>query len=187
MQEVIQIAKSDLTIKLERAIWDATHKQGTFCCFEVTIGWFGKERVDYITYNTNGEWRFYEIKSSKSDFNSEAKHTFLGHFNYYVMTKELYEQIKDEIPKGIGVYLEDRCFKRAKKQELGIDEEILKNSFIRSLYREAEKIIKSENPNIINVLNRRLSSAERDTKSFKKQYQDLRRKVEEKYGTRWDK
>jgi len=51
---VIKIPKTELTIQLERDIWSATVKQGVFGCFEVTIGWFGKERVDYITYDTNG-------------------------------------------------------------------------------------------------------------------------------------
>ena len=72
-----------------------TNKRGVFCCYEVTIGWYGKERVDYLTYDTNGVWRCYEIKVSKSDFYSKSHNTFLGHFNYYVMPEELYEQVKD--------------------------------------------------------------------------------------------
>ena len=31
------MAKTDLTLELEREIWDATHKQGVFGCFEVTM------------------------------------------------------------------------------------------------------------------------------------------------------
>jgi hypothetical protein len=56
-----------LTKELENNIWKTTRKQGVFGCLEVTIGWFGKERVDYITYDTNDIWRCYEIKISKSD------------------------------------------------------------------------------------------------------------------------
>ena len=109
------MAKTDLTIDLEREIWEATRKQGVFGCFEVTIGWFGKERVDYLTYDTKGIWRCYEIKVSKSDFQSLAKNTFVGHFNYYVMPKELYDQVKDEIQKHIGVYINGGCVKKAKQ------------------------------------------------------------------------
>lgn len=48
------MSKTDLTKKLEDNIWCTTNKIGVFGCFEVTIGWCGKERVDYITYDTKG-------------------------------------------------------------------------------------------------------------------------------------
>ena len=35
--------KTEDTKRLEMAIWNATNKQGVFGCFEVTIGWFGKD------------------------------------------------------------------------------------------------------------------------------------------------
>ena len=98
------MAKTEETLKLEKAIYNLTAKQGVFGCYEVTIGWFGKERVDYMTYDTNGIFRCYEIKVSKSDFYSKAKHTFLGHYNYFVMPTELYEEVKQDIPSHIGVY-----------------------------------------------------------------------------------
>lgn len=173
------MAKTDLTIDLEREIWEATRKQGVFGCFEVTIGWFGKERVDYLTYDTKGIWRCYEIKVSKSDFQSLAKNTFVGHFNYYVMPKELYDQVKDEIQKHIGVYINGGCVKKAKKQELAIDEQVLKNSMIRSLYREAEKIIKSENPNVIDLLRRQIQRARKEAERYKRNYWDLLREKQE--------
>jgi hypothetical protein len=181
------LAKTETTLQLERDIWSATHKQGVFGCYEVTIGWFGKERVDYMTYDTKGIWRCYEIKISKSDFNSKAHNTFIGHFNYYVMTQELYEQVKDEIPKHIGVYIGTACVKRAKKQKLKIDEQTLKNSMIRSLYREVEKQIRSGNPHMIEIYNRQINTAEKQVKDWREKYWDLLREVQEKYGTRWNK
>ena len=39
--------KTDLTLKLEREIWLTTVKQGVFGCYEVTIGQYGRERVDF--------------------------------------------------------------------------------------------------------------------------------------------
>jgi len=65
--------KTEETNKLEKEIYNATSNRSTFGCFEVTIGWYGKERVDYMTYNTKGEFRCYEIKVSLSDFKSNAK------------------------------------------------------------------------------------------------------------------
>ena len=72
--------KSNTTIELEQELLKYTCKQGTFGCFEVTIGWFGSERVDFMTYNTRGEFWCYEIKVSKADFRSKAAITFVGHF-----------------------------------------------------------------------------------------------------------
>lgn len=47
----------------------------------------------------------FEIKITKADFKSKNGHNFAGNKNYYVMPKELYESVKDLVPKGIGVIL----------------------------------------------------------------------------------
>lgn len=181
------MAKTETTLQLERDIWKATNKQGTFGCFEVTIGWFGKERVDYITYDTKGIWRCYEIKVSKSDFYSKAHNTFIGHYNYYVLTKELYEQVKNDIPSHIGVYCNGCSIKRAKRQQLGEDEQVLKDSLIRSLFREVEKQIKSGNPLLIEQITRSGNRYKKEMESYRQKYWDLLREIEKEYGTRWNK
>lgn len=150
-------------------------------CFEVTIGWYGKERVDCLSYDTNGIWRCYEIKVSKADFHSKAKKTFCGHYNYYVLTGDLYNEVKDEIPNHIGVYVGGDLVKKAKKQELSVDEQILKDSMIRSLYRESEKILKSEEPTIVESLNRQLNYQKRLYREYYDKYWDLLRKAQDKY------
>lgn len=159
---------------------------GVFGCFEVTIGWFGDERVDYMTYDTKGVWRCYEIKVSKADFHSKAKKTFIGHFNYYVLTKELYEEVKDEIPAHVGVYIGSSCVKRAKKQELAIDEQILKDSLIRSLSREAEKLMKSNNQDYVNRMNRIIKNERSQKEEYRQKYWNLLHEVQERYGVNWN-
>jgi hypothetical protein len=181
------LAKTELTIELEKKLYSNTSKQGIFGCFEVTIGWFGKERVDYITYDTKGIWRYYEIKVSKADFHSKANKTFVGHFNYYVMPKELYEEIKDEIPNHIGVHTGSYCIKNAKKQNLSVNENVLKDSLIRSLCRDAGKLYKSKNPNYINNLKNNIAKLEKEKKEWRKNFYDMSRRVREKYGRNWDK
>ena len=155
-------------------------------CFEVTIGWFGKERVDCLSYDTNGIWRCYEIKVSKADFHSKAKKTFCGHYNYYVLTSDLYEEIKDEIPNHIGVYVGGSLVKKAKKQELSVNEQVLKDSMIRSLYRESEKILKSDEPTIVESLKRQLNYQKRLYREYYDKYWDLLRKIQNKCGYEWD-
>lgn len=146
---------------MEKAIRKATKKTGVFGCFEVTIGFGEKERVDYMTYDTKGIFRCYEIKCTKSDFHSKAAKSFVGHYNYYVLTKELYNEVKEEIPDWVGVYVNDCCIKNPKKQDISKKEykirrsikgkstkisyswiDMLKDSMIRSLYRDADKYIK---------------------------------------------
>lgn len=179
------MSKTELTTQLGRQIYFATKKMGVFGCFEVTIGWSGQERVDYMTYDTKGIFRCYEIKVSKADFYSKAKKSFIGHFNYFVITQELYEIVKEDIPKYIGVYLGSYCVKKAKKQELLIDEQVLKDSMIRSLSRETDKLLKSNDPNFINRMNRLLEQKQNEARTYRERYYDLQKEICEKYGTRW--
>ena len=182
--------KTKETLALENLIYDSTHKQGVFCCFEVTIGWYGKERVDYMTYDTNGIFRCYELKVTKADFHSSCHTSFVGHYNYYVMPESLYEQVKDEIPDGVGAYIQKGNFlvsaRRAKRQ--GVESEtldILKNSLIRSLAREADKKRTSESADAMSRLKRQLSQIEREKDQLRRKYWDLLSEMEELYGRRW--
>jgi hypothetical protein len=178
--------KTAETVALEKAIRRATRKTGVFGCYEVTIGFCGRERVDYMTYDTKGVFRCYEIKVSKADFHSAAAKSFVGHYNYYVLTRELYDQVKGEIPDWIGVYIGDYCAKKAKKQDLSGREyktrrsingrstevstpwvEMLKESMIRSLYRDSDKLIQTEDEQYISRLRSQIDKArtERDRES----------------------
>lgn len=169
------MAKSETTVALERAIYKQTKKLGVFGCFEVTIGWYGKERVDYMTLDTKGVFRCYEVKASVSDFRSKAKKTFVGHFNYFVLTDELYEKVKNEVPSHVGVYVYGRLVKRAKKQELTILEDVLKNSLVRSLSREAHKVYESENPLRIVEMERRIAYYKRENDRLRRENRDFKR------------
>lgn len=143
------MAKTQTTLDIEKALIKQTKKMRIFGCLEVTIGWYGKERVDYLTMDYKGIWRCYEIKVSKSDFNSKANKTFIGHLNYYVMPKELYEQVKKDLPLHIGVKTVDKygfiqCLKQAKKQDVeSKTEKLLCNSLIRCLCRDRDKLLKN--------------------------------------------
>lgn len=180
------MAKTKETEQLEEVIWEVTSKMGVFGCFEVTIGWWGKERVDYITYDTKGIWRCYEIKVSKADFYSKSNKTFVGHYNYFVLPDmELYEDVKKDVPKHIGVYVNNRLVKRAKRQELQVEEHILKDSMIRSLYRESEKLMKLENPKIIESYNRKIARLLKERDRLQNENIKLRNALFKQFGCKW--
>lgn len=180
--------KTEETKRLEMAIWNATNKQGVFGCFEVTIGWFGKERVDYMTYDTKGVFRCYEVKVTKADFHSPCHNSFVGNLNYYVLPPDLYEEVKAEIPDHVGVYIvrggNAYSVKRARRCPAQ-DPDKLKDSLIRSLCREVTKQIQSGDPLRVERLNRRISQLERDRNEYRRKYWDLMREIEERFGTRW--
>ena len=167
------MAKTELTKELEIAI--ANETSDWFGCPEVTIGWYGKQRVDFMTMDSKEIFRCFEIKISKSDFRSIHGHNFIGNFNYYVMPKELYVEVEKEIPKHIGVYTWNgrnlRLIKRPSKQELKVDINILKNSMIRSLYRDARKIATSDNVEVMSRLKSKLSKIEKENRDNLRRYQ----------------
>lgn len=88
-------------------------------------------RVDYMKFkpknNTvsgieKGDFYCYEIKSCVADFNSKNGHNFIGDFNYYVMLKDLYEQVKQRITYNVGVLIPSKCgtlesIKKAKRTD----------------------------------------------------------------------
>lgn len=143
--------KTELTMQAEKSLWHETNRMGVFGCFEVTIGWGGNERVDYITYSTDNTIRCYEIKVSMSDLKSTAKQTFIGDYNYLVISQDLWEKMQQDeklmrkyYNQGIYVfsnkYLGMTSVKKAKKQNvsLGTRSTVLE-SMVRSMNREVKK------------------------------------------------
>ncbi|WP_042402992.1 hypothetical protein [Geomicrobium sp. JCM 19037] len=139
-----------------------------------------------MTYDTKGVWRCYEIKTSVSDFRSKSKNTFVGHLNYYVMPHELFTKVRDEIPAHIGVYVNGISVdKRAKRQELLIDEQVLKDSFIRSLDREHQKFYKSQSKTIIQNTERKLRNLEQSKERYQQENRRLTMHLQHKFGRNW--
>ena len=143
------------TFELEQAIYFALAKMGTYVCFEVqmprasfNIG-LPDERVDLLTFDTKGDWRFYELKISKRDFYSKHKHTFYGDFNYFVMPHDVYLEVKHDIPNDIGAYTAKRhepsdkifceCVRKPKRRQTAIHKDKLMFAFMQALSREHGK------------------------------------------------
>lgn len=163
------MSKTETTKQLEELLYRKFNHRRDFFVFECTIGWYGREIVDCISYDCNREITCYEIKQSVSDFHSKSKVTFIGNKNYYVMPYELYEKVKEEIPKEIGVYVACRmmpqveekeipfesvkshltdaenvfselyCKKACRRQELKADKEVILSSMLRCACRDRDR------------------------------------------------
>ncbi|MDE9913700.1 hypothetical protein O0H30_04380, partial [Staphylococcus pseudintermedius] len=116
-------------------------------CHEVTIGIEplkkGREIVDFLTYDSKNVFRAYEIKVTKEDLKSTAKLSFVGHYNYLVLTEELYEEVKDTnlIPFNVGLVVVGKgVIKKSGRKTLSMSDNIkLLESLMRSLNRENKK------------------------------------------------
>lgn len=150
--------KTETTKQIEMRLMRRYYKMNHFNCLEVgivdiyydkKITKFGEydvkkyktEICDFMSYEQDKDiFRCYEIKTSKADFYSSAKKTFVGNYNYYAMPKELYEEVKHDIPDHVGVV--DKFgfnLKKPKKVDLKVDKEKLLISMLKSLNRENYK------------------------------------------------
>lgn len=149
--------KTLTTREIEQFLMIKNHKMNCFNCLEVGIVFKVRkphkrfpqyivtrhetEICDFMQYDQSKDiFRCYEIKVSKQDFYSKCKKTFVGNYNYYAMPKELYIEVKDDIPDYVGVVDQlGFCLKKPKKVELKIDKEKLLVSMLKSLNRENYK------------------------------------------------
>ncbi|GAB0274496.1 hypothetical protein [Staphylococcus pseudintermedius] len=141
--------KSDNTIAAERYLYNLLLKDklNVYGCHEVTIGLEplkkGREIVDFLTYDSKNVFRAYEIKVTKEDLKSTAKLSFVGHYNYLVLTEELYEEVKDTnlIPFNVGLVVVGKgVIKKSGRKTLSMSDNIkLLESLMRSLNRENKK------------------------------------------------
>lgn len=87
---------------------------------EVGLNKGGALRADLLAVNMKGEVIIVEIKSGVPDFRSDKKwHKYLEYSNkfYFAVGAKTYEKIKDDIPKGIGVFV-IRKFRNTKIKSL---------------------------------------------------------------------
>lgn len=172
--------KTEETRLLEDALMADTIERRTFGCPEVTIGWFGKKRVDFMKTNTKGLIWCYEIKVTKSDFHSVHGHNFEGNYNYYVVPEKLYKQIKDEVPAGVGILVGRslRMVKRAKYKKLPHEkQEKMKLYLVRSMSREVKKSWTAKDSETQQELKRRADYWKRQAKSYKESVFDLEKEL----------
>nr|WP_246147593.1 hypothetical protein [Secundilactobacillus folii] len=151
-----------MTLDLEKTLYETCQETGSIAVEEVTMP-DDHGIVDTLSYqrlpNGQDEWRCYELKVTKNDFHSNAKLSFIGNYNYFVLPLSLYQEIKAEIPAEIGVMSYQKydkmqleaatepvltpgyltVEKKPRYQELQLDSGELMRNFLYSLAREVRK------------------------------------------------
>jgi len=153
--------KTKLTLDLEKTLYQYWQEQGGYVVEEVTMP-DDRGIVDTLVLQNEANapvWRCFELKVTKADFHSHAKLSFIGNYNYFVLPTKLYQEVKAEIPTGIGVFTYQPFNKKAlaastvpittpglltiakpaKHQDLQVDAQALNLRFIASLNREVVK------------------------------------------------
>ena len=143
--------KTQETLEIEEQLRKICRKKRLYGCEEVTVGFYnsghGNEICDFMTMDSKGIVKCYEIKVTLTDLRSHAKKSWYGHYNYLVISPDLYKKIddwEDEIPADVGIIVhytsEMESVRRAKKRELSAKDEIMiKESLIRSMYYKMDR------------------------------------------------
>ena len=174
----------DIENKLNEIITDRHRNSsfGYYGCEKVTIGFanngHGNEIVDFMSMDSKGIIRCYEIKVTMADLKSKAKLSFYGHYNYLVIGGELLDKL-DEVklltPKEIGIL--DNNLSAIRRPKLkGIHtatETMLKESLVRSMYHKMNKYKRTQDINEYKKLESKVKRIERERNKYKKQYDEL--------------
>ena len=174
--------KREETLNIENELNKQTRYKRIYGCEEITIGFYnnghGNEIVDFMTMDSKGIIRCYEIKVTLQDLKSSAKKSFYGNYNYLVISDNLKNEIiskkinyYDYIPDYVGVLNENlESVQKCKKQDISIeDSNMLKESMIRSMYFKMLKYKDSSDIKKQSQLNKKI----RDIEKQKQYYRDL--------------
>lgn len=185
----VRIAKRQETLELEEALIKDTRQKRIYGCEEVTIGFYnnghGNEIVDFMTMDSKGIIKCYEIKVTLKDLKSNAKKSWYGHFNYLVVSNELYKQVDGDfsqyIPNYVGVIKGNSLCSERKCKRIEISQgqsEMLKESLVRSMYWKMIKYHNASDLNEHKKLNQKIRKLEKD----RDYYQDRAHKAENLIG-----
>lgn len=171
--------KRSETLMLEGFLDKETIKNRLYGCAEITIGFYnggkGDEIVDYMTMSSKGILKCYELKVSLQDLKSSAKKSFYGHYNYLVVTKELYDKVTDwsiYLPNYVGIIIGYKSglnsVRKAKRQNISKETEtMLKESMVRSLYWKMQKYKDARSIEEQKKLKSKLREKEKDIQSLR--------------------
>lgn len=182
--------KREETLMIERFLQEETHKKVLYGCEEVTIGFHnnghGNEIVDFMSMDSKGIIKCYEIKISLQDLKSDAKKSWYGNYNYLVVTEKLYQEVTDWsvfLPAGTGLVLASEKTKgfslrsviKARKQNISAETSMmLKESLVRSIYYKMEKYKSYGDEQEFKMLKKKLRIKQKEYDYLKERYITMR-------------
>lgn len=172
------MTKRKETIELENALIKDTREKRIYGCEEITIGFYnsghGNEIVDFMTMDSKGIIKCYEIKVTLQDLRSNAKKSWYGHYNYLVVSEELHKSVKEwneYVPKHVGIIVGNSLSVVKKPTKQIIDtgtETMLKESLVRSMYWKIDKYKNANNLDRQKELMSKIRKAEKECENYYK-------------------
>lgn len=144
-----------------------------------------------MTMDSNGIIKCYELKVTIQDLKSNAKKSWYGHYNYLVVSRELYNEVSDwdeYIPKHIGIVVGECLESRRKAQRCEVSTEteiILKESMIRSIYWKMLKYKDAQSIEKQKQLQSKIRSLEREKESIRERALKAERIINDYETYKW--
>ena len=141
--------------------------------------------------DSKGIIKCYELKVTLQDLKSDAKKSWYGHYNYLVVSRELYSKVSnlDEyIPRHIGIIVGE-CLeskRKAKRCDVSTETEImLKESMIRSMFWKMQKYKDAQSIEKQKHLQSKIRSLERDNESIRERALKAERIISDYETYKW--
>lgn len=144
-----------------------------------------------MTMDSKGTIKCYELKVTLQDLKSDAKKSWYGHYNYLVVSRELYDRVSDwaeYIPRHIGIVVGDCLESRRKAQKCEVSTEteiILKESMIRSIYWKMLKYKDAQSIEKHKQLQSKIRSLEREKESIRERALKAERIINDYETYKW--
>lgn len=144
-----------------------------------------------MTMDSKGIIKCYELKVTLQDLKSDAKKSWYGHYNYLVVSRELYNKVSnwDEyIPKYIGIIVGECLESRRKAQrcEVSMETEImLKESMVRSMFWKMQKYKDAQSIEKQKQLQSKIRSLEREKESTRERALKAERIISDYETYKW--
>ena len=138
--------KTDVADALKRRVANYYARKHRVAFAELGLNRGGRLRADVFILAMSGHMVIVEVKSSVSDWRADFKLlNYVPYCNqlYVAVYQPVYEKIKAEIPKGVGVFIFNpddarRAPKVLKAKSNDMDEDVKRNLLVRAAFRNAD-------------------------------------------------
>jgi hypothetical protein len=140
------VRNTDTADYLKKRVATYYKRKRRVCFLEIGVNRGGRLRADVFVLAMSGHIVIVEVKSSVADFRSDLKwpnyQDYCNQF-YFAFTKLVYEKVKEQIPKGVGVFVFDAEDGRLKPRVIraknfDLDPDIQRSLYIRAAFRNSD-------------------------------------------------